>query len=234
MKKYMFMMLMTIQTLIPATIEDRQDHVMLDSFVIKFIDGTSLLNISEIIHYAKNLFRLTKGTTVTEATALCKEYHIAIDHRFEDYADEKGRVGLVWFQGRYHTVKEMCIFEHKNSRNPELAEALWKTLDFFERLSESYVSEIESAKNVMVKLIDQWSHLRNRPNTLLLNWAKIDKPETSGVHATMQSFETFDIFVTDLLLFLKDFMHNCPKSLHAYKEQQKLQQQHKNESIGEN
>jgi hypothetical protein len=238
MKKYILIALLIFQASVPATPEDRdlaapkeRDYVVLDSFVIKFIDGTNLINIAEIIHYAKNLFRLTKGTTPAEATALFKEYNLPIHGRFEDYADKHGRVGLIWFKGNYWSIKDLRAYEMKNPNDPDLPAALIEAQSCFERLSESYVAHIETGKHIMIKLIDQWSHLRSRPNSLLCNWSKIDHTESESIRKNMTTFEIFDTFLADLLLFLKDFMHNCPKSLHAYKEQLK-QQTH--ESAGKN
>ena len=220
MKKYFLFSVLFIQASTICFNEDRHDHVKFDSLVIRLIDGTSLVDVAEIVHYAKNLFRLSKGTTCAEATALFKEYNIPIDHPFEQYANEKGHIGLVWFHGNYHTMKDMRTLEKQYAGSPELAGALWQIIDLFDKLSANYITEIEAGKHIMIKLIDQWSRLRNRPNTLLLNWANIDTPETEGLHVTMATFEIFDTFVNDLMLFLKDFINNCPKSKEAYLKQQ--------------
>lgn len=229
MKKYLLISLLTFS--LAATEEKNGDHIKFDSFVIKFIDGTPFIVISEIIHYAKNLFRLTKGTTAAEAAALYKEFSLPIEEPFEACADDKGRVGLVWFNGNYHTVKDLHAYEKTDKDNPDLRAALTRACFCFEKLSESYVSHIEGAKSIMIKLIDQWCTLRNRPQSKMRDWAKIDRTEADSLYKNMTTFEIFDIFLDDLLLFLKDFMHNCPKSLHAYKEQLK-QQAH--ESNGKN
>ena len=80
MKKYFLILLSFSMTNLSA--EEKHDHVVFDSFIVKFIDGTNLVNIGEIIRYAKNLFRLTKGTTVAEANTLCREYGLPHEHRF--------------------------------------------------------------------------------------------------------------------------------------------------------
>lgn len=226
MKRYILAALMMGQPFL--CVAEKHEPVHFSSFFIKFIDGTDYIDIASIMSFAQHILLIVQGGNVEIIKKLQKEYNLEFPHSLDAYADQKGKVGMIWFKDNYYTLKELRDYEKDHAHDADFKKAIHAAAHHFERFSEDYVTEIESAKGIMVQIIEQWSKLRHKPTTMLLDWSKIDSMERDQLYATMTSFEIFDTFLVDLLLFLKDLVQNCPKSYQKYKEQMK-QQQHGSE-----
>ncbi len=201
---------------------DKHDQpVQFDNFFISFIDGTDFINIKSILEFGQRLVALMRKSPLDYAQRVQKVFKLNMQHPLADHVDAGNRVGLVWFKGAYWGTKELQNYEKNNPHDPELAAALNHACSHFERFSEEYVAEVDAAKGVMIQLITQWSALRNKPDTMLLDWSKVEGLERDSLYSTMTTFEIFDNFLGDLVLFLKDLVRNCPKSYHKYQEQLK-------------
>jgi hypothetical protein len=221
MKRYLLALLILSNTF--TCVAEKHEPVHFSSFFINFIDGTSYIDIGSIFNFAQRILLIVQGGNVETIKKLQKEYNLTFPHALEEYADMKGKVGMIWFKDTYHTLKELRDYEKNNPHDAEFTKALHHAGSHFEKFSEDYVTEIESAKGIMVQIIEQWSKLRHKPNTMLLDWSKVDSVERDALYETMTTFEIFDSFLVDLLLFLKDLVQNCPKSYQKYKEQAKQQ-----------
>lgn len=206
----------------PLTVEAKR--VDLDSRLLKLVDGTEYIGIGEIFNFAGNIIGLLHGTHLKTALQLGKAYDLAFPEPLEDYVDENGKVGMIWFKDRYATMKELAEYEKEFPNDPELADAIERACHHFEKFSEDYVEEIETAKDIMIQIIANWAKLRERSDSMMLDWSKVEGQERDSLYKTMTTFKVFDTFLEDLLLFLKDLVQNCPKSHKNYRESLKKQE----------
>lgn len=222
MKKALFLALLSLG----LTTQIRTDYepIYLNSTILSLVDG-KFINAQEIFRYAKNLLMLrTGGKSVKMAEDLAKAYNFNLPHPLAEYNKRPGRIGLIFYKNEYLTIEELAKLEVAGDDPVELKKALELALTYFDRLSEDYVTQIQVAKDYMVKLIDQWSVLRNTPETLMLNWSKLNCSERESMHTSLTSFKVLNTFLGELLLFLADLMHNCPKSLKKYRDSLKTRE----------
>lgn len=226
MKKYLLALTMILGTTLYATEkQDKHDQpIKFDNFFISFIDGTEFVCIKSILEFGQRIVALMRKTPLEYAEKLQRVFNLDLPEPLDQHIDSSNRVGLVWFKGDYWGMKDLELYEKEHPYDPDLANAVSRACENFERFSEEYVLEIEAAKGVMVQIIEQWSKLRNKPNSMLLGWSQVEGLERDSLYREMTSFAIFDGFLNDLLLFLKDLVRNCPKSYHKYQEQ--LKQQH--------
>lgn len=222
MKRYLLGLLIACQ---PFTCSaEKHEPVHFNSFYINFIDGTPYIDIGSIFGFAQRILLIIQGGSLETIKQVQKEFNLNFPHPLEDYVDAKGKVGMIWFKDNYYSLKELRDYEKTHAHDQDFTQALHYAETHFEKFSEDYVTEIESAKGIMIQIIEQWSKLRHKPSTMLLDWSKIDSFERDALYGTMTTFEVFDTFLVDLLLFLKDLVQNCPKSYQSYKEQMKQKQ----------
>lgn len=222
MKRYLLSLLLLGNSL--PCLAEKHDPVHFSSGFIKFIDGTSYIDIGSIFGFAQHILLILQGGNVEVIRKLQKEFELMFPHPLEEYVNSNNKVGMIWFKDGYYSLKELRDYEKDHEHDEDVVTALHHAGNHFEKFSEDYVTEIESAKGIMVQIIEQWSKLRNKPHTMLLDWSKIDNVDRDKLYDTMTTFEIFDTFLVDLLLFLKDLVQNCPKSYQKYKEQMKQQQ----------
>lgn len=222
MKKYLLACsLIAGVTLYANDAVDKHDQpVYFDNFFISFIDGTNFINIQSILEFGQRLVALMRKSPVDYAEKLHKVFKLNLPHPLARHT-EGSKVGLVWFKDAYWGTKDLRAYEKSNPNDPALKAALTHACSHFERFSEEYVGEIDAAKGIMIQIITQWSELREKPTSMLLDWSKVEGLERDSLYGTMTTFEIFDTFLSDLLLFLKDLVRNCPKSYHKYQEQLK-------------
>lgn len=222
MKKVLFLALITLG----CTQQIRTDYepIYLNSTILSFVDG-KFINAREIFRYAKNLLLLrTGGKSIKIAEELATAYKFALPHPLAEYNKRPGRIGLILYKNEYLTIEELAKLEADGGDPVEIEKSLDLALLYFDKLSEDYVSQIQVAKEYMVKLIDQWSQLRNSPETLLPNWSNLNCSERESMRNSLTSFKIFNTFLGELLLFLADLMHNCPKSLKKYRDSLKTRE----------
>lgn len=194
--------------------------IAMDSSILRFVDAASFIDVQQIFYYAHNLIGERTGYKTLElAEQAITTYQISLEFPLSCNQAESNRIGVVLYKNQYMTIHELAELERSGIADPiELQQALHRALSIFEKFSADYIEEIQVGKAYMVKLIDQWSELRNRPHTPLLEWSKLNHNETASIHKTMTSFSIFDSLLDDLLIFLADLIQNCPKSHKAYRE----------------
>ena len=132
-------------------------------------------------------------------------------------------VGLIPFKNQLKCLKDIVEIENNDTNSldsPDLQKALQKSMNLFAIMSEENLRETKGAatKAMTTELIKTWSNQRNLPNTLLLEWSKVEEgQEQEHFRQIITNFIEFDHFLEDLKIFLKDFMNSCPKSLNNYK-----------------
>lgn len=96
--------------------------------------------------------------------------------------------------------------------------------DFIE-ITQAFVKDIRTAKKLILSLMVEFCERRNRPDSLILSWAKTNGGNEEHVFdQVITSFKVYDIFLSDLTLFLKDLINSCPKARQQYQEWQKKHQ----------
>lgn len=143
---------------------------------------------------------------------------------------QQGRVGAYTFEGRSVAIRDLAAVEKevndilKNNqlsaqergaaekRQKEL-KALLKTIkQDFNKTVSPFLALARGAKSIMVLLITQSCEERNRQKSELLNWAHSSEDEMVAFEKSITSFVLFDEFCTDLVNFLGDLVHSCPKA----------------------
>jgi len=192
----------------------------MDSTLLYFVDSASFIDIQQIFGYANNLIGERTGYKTLElAEQATNAYGIDLPLPLAGNQAAKTRIGIILYQNHYMTIHELAELEHSQQGDPkELQLALNRAVTAFEKFSADYIEEIQVGKAYMVKLIEQWSILRDRRDTPLCEWSNLNHNETASIHQTMTSFHIFDRLLDDLLIFLADLVQNCPKSHKAYRE----------------
>lgn|GEM_PF-5576298 len=89
----------------------------------------------------------------------------------------------------------------------------------FEKKSSKFIEDATLFKKAMVELIQESCNKRGREDSLLLGWAKSEKGhEMEHFSYHVLNFKDFYVFSSDLIGFLSDLMHSCPKAMKQFKE----------------
>jgi len=89
----------------------------------------------------------------------------------------------------------------------------------FEKKASKFIEDATLFKKAMVELIQESCNKRGREDSLLLGWAKSEKGhEMEHFSDHVLSFKDFYLFSSDLIGFLSDLMHSCPKAMKQFKE----------------
>ena len=174
-----------------------EDKIVIKSDVLKIIDGTSFVNIGEIVRFGIQIKTLWKGKKDRSTGNI---------------------IGLIEYEGQFYTVEQLALLEKSPSALNMVAldEALNLAVEHFQSIAEPYLEQAKGTKKYMVALIEQWSKQRNKPDTALLEWSKQDNNEKEAFQENVQSFGNLNDFLEDLILFLTDFISSCPKSNEKY------------------
>lgn len=135
-----------------------------------------------------------------------------IEREFYQKQDEllkshtKNKEALQQLEQEYHTLKK------------ELKEVLSIAKKEFERLTSPFINGVRNTKEHMSVLFKEWSEKRNRPDSIILDWASSEETETSIFNTKITSFKDLDTFSTDLIRFLEDLIHSCPVGWAQFKQ----------------
>jgi len=146
------------------------------------------------------------------------------------------RKGKYLFYGKWHNIESLARIEQdlmtqlKQEKDPKKINSLENQRATLEELlthakadfivqSNEFIESGRGAKNITIILIQEDCQKRNRPDSLLLEWAKTKE----GQEATMfehqiTSFGHYYYFLSDLINFLSDLVHSCPKAETQFKE----------------
>lgn len=100
----------------------------------------------------------------------------------------------------------------------ELRTCLEQAKNEFELKMAPFEKNIRGTKSQIVVLIEESCRKRKSPDSILLQWADIEEgKEIEVVRKQIVTFKAFDQFCTDLVNFLEDIMHSCPKAWTQFK-----------------
>lgn len=192
---------------------DFSQPMTIESHLLEFVDGTALIDIGEIIAYARR---------------------VRVLHHGKKDAETGETRGIIPFGDKFCTLIELRDMEaRKESLSQEEQAALEVSrifvLNRYTEISAPYMETVKGSKEQMVGLIEKWSVMRNRKDSELLNWSKLgEAEELNAFNNNMHSYKTIDQFLTDLTCFLADLVRSCKKSWAHYKEEvrRKAHEQH--------
>jgi hypothetical protein len=184
------------------------ENITLESSVIKLADGT-MINADKIEFIRK--FRRT-----------------LLSFLIGDQLSDNQRKGKYWFGGKWHSIESLSRVEHELMASNRAEDA--QKLSMLEELltlakadfivqSAEFIESGRGAKNVMVVLIQEYCQKRNHLDSPLLEWAKTKEGQESTMFEHhIANFNMYCYFLTDLVTFLADLTHSCPKAEQQFKD----------------
>ena len=182
--------------------------IRLESSVIKLADGT-FINADKIEYTRKYRRKL-------------------LDFILGELQQNNQRKGKYCLFGKCYSVEELARIEQearatRSDKNLKTCTALEEILtrakaDFIVQSSE-FIESGRGAKNIMIVLIQEDCQKRNRLESLLLEWAKTKEGQESTMfERQINSFNDYYHFLSDLVNFLLDLTHSCPKAEAQFKD----------------
>jgi hypothetical protein len=205
MKKIIFIVPLLINILMLYPVEKT---VTLESSVIKIADGTFINadRIEFIRKYIRTLFGFLLGEQLP-------------DHQ---------RKGKYFFDNKWHSVQSLACIEQEISNSCDkkqqamstaLQEVLTRAKADFIVQSAEFIESGRGAKNIMIVLIEEDCQKHGHPDSLLLEWARTKEGQESTMFERhIKTFGNYYHFLTDLVNFLLDLVHSCPKAESQFKE----------------
>lgn len=205
LKRIMFLSSLLINVLVLYSAER---GITLESSVIKLADGT-FINADKV-----EFIRKFRGTLLKFILG--------------DLLPNNQRKGKYSFGGKWHTIESLARIEQEISnltdqKHVEMRLNLQALLthakaDFIVQSNE-FIESGRGAKNIMIVLIQEDCQKRNRNNSLLLEWAQTKEGQESTMfERQVKSFGDYYHFLTDLINFLMDLVHSCPKAEQQFKD----------------
>lgn len=128
-------------------------------------------------------------------------------------------VGAYTLENEKLSIRQLAELEKQNPNDQRLAAILKKAKHDFIESNKHFIKNIEPVKKLIISLMQEFCERRNKQNSIILNWAQAKSgSEPEVFNRSVQNFETFDLFLNDLVLFLKDLVNSCPKAREQYKE----------------
>jgi len=185
-----------------------ETKITLESAVIKMADG-SFINADKIEFISK--FRRTLLSFI-----------------LGDLLPNGQRKGKYFFDGAWHSIESLARVEEvlsgsKDQKDSAKQCALKEVLtyakaDFIIKSSE-FIESGRGSKNIMIVLIQEDCQKRNHPDSLLLEWAKTKEGQESTMFEhQINNFDDYYHFLADLVNFLLDLVHSCPKAHAQFKD----------------
>jgi len=193
-----------------------EKNITLESSVIKVADGT-FIN-ADRIEFIRRFCRTLRAFLLGEQLP------------------NNQRKGKYIFQGKHYSIESLARIEQElyialqqekdvkkraeiEKNLADLGELLTHVKADFIVQSSEFIESGRGAKNITVVLIQEDCQKRNRPDSLLLDWARTKE----GQEATMFehqiiSFGHYYHFLADLIHFLSDLVHSCPKAEAQFKD----------------
>lgn len=185
-------------------------------FTSQVLPETKLLTFTNpTIHLLDGIPYMMDGVAIHNTLSMIKK--AIVIHMGRN--DGKKISGNYQYQGQSYSVHQLAKFEQENPNDPALKDLLVKAKHDFIMLTRPFIKDISTAKQLIMNLIEEFCDRRNRKDSIILSWSNT-KPggEEDAFANSVKSFRDLDLFFTDLILFLKDLVHSCPKACEQYKE----------------
>ena len=208
--------MLVLPLFVVLTVHPLEKYITLESSVIKIADGT-FINADKIEFIRK----------------FCRKLRSFL---FGDQLPNNQRKGKYFFHGKWHSVESLARIEQEltvmlpqeqdNNKKVEIEDCLAALQELLTHAKADFIVQsnefIESgrgAKNITVILIQEDCQKRNIPDSLLLDWAKTKEGQESTMfERQITSFDKYYHFLIDLVNFLSDLVHSCPKAEVQFKD----------------
>jgi hypothetical protein len=118
------------------------------------------------------------------------------------------------FGNTTHSLIECARLETTGALSTAVEPTFSQMLIDFASFSETFIGTISTAKPVLLELIKEFSTKRNRHDTILLAWAECaNGDEQILLEREITSYNKLGSFCIDLIHFLGDLLHSCPKAV---------------------
>ncbi len=144
-------------------------------------------------------------------------------------------VGLYLFQGGLCSVAELAELETLAMKDglvemlAELAAVRETVKQDFDVKVEPFSEAAKGFKSLIFMLIEESCRLRGRHSSFLLTWGKVEDNDRQLFHDKMRSFADLKEFFEDMIHFLADLEHSCPKGRAQYEEMLRLYKEQKHQ-----
>ena len=198
MKKLLFFLPLTIcSTLLCAT----ENKIKLESAVIKLADG-SFIN-ADRVEFMRKLRRTLLSIILGEQLP---------------NGQRKGN-GIQHLAQLEQELESMPKTKENLTKRAQLQALLVQAKENFSFQLGEFVDSGRGAKKILIELIQEDCLKRNRPDSLLLDWAKTKEgSESIMFEEQVKTFSDYYHFCTDLANFLLDLIHSCPKAENQFKD----------------
>ena len=193
-----------------------EKNITLESSVIKIADGTFINadKIEFIRKFRRTLLAFLIGDQLPNNQRKGKYLYFGKWHSIESLARIEQEL-----TASIHQEKDGKIRADLQERFGALRELLTHAKADFIVQSNEFIESGRGAKNIMIVLIQEDCLKRNRPDSLLLDWAKTKEGQESTMFEhQVTSFGHYYHFLTDLVNFLLDLVHSCPKAENQFKD----------------
>lgn len=148
------------------------------------------------------------------------------------------RVGLYLFRNALYSIVELAVIEAAALRDGtleilvELAAVREIVKHDFDVKVEPFLESAKGFKKLIFMLIEESCKLRGRHTSFLLTWGKVEDNDRQLFHDKMRSFAELQEFFEDMMNFLNDLEHSCPKGRAQYEEMLRLYKEQKQQAAG--
>lgn len=132
--------------------------------------------------------------------------------------------GPYWYQGEKYTLAQLVarINSVGLAQSEEIDRSLELAKNAFVAMSEKFKNLFQgSAKQSMIKLIEESCSKRNKMDSMLLRLVRMPGDETKVFTAMVTSLTMLDQLCNDLHIFLDDLVASCPKAQAQFNERLK-------------
>ncbi len=156
-----------------------------------------------------------------------KQIHAGImkvNSKGEPDCSRQGTPSDIVFNGKKRTIQELIALE-KNLNNMSAAErkefkALFQKIKIYFGLCHNIIlADARGAQSMIIKLIEEFCKLYNRPHCLLLKWEEGSEQEM--YENDVVNFSVFYEVTTDLKDFLAVLTKSCPKAFADFRKTNK-------------
>lgn len=225
------LLILTISLLIFSNhVHAKDEGIILDSDMIHFIDGKSFgvnaKTIKLMLQVRREMKRLLLGEQTKSGNL---EGHYLFNeslHSIRSLATIESKYEAHFYQQEESLTHDIGNHQRElanagqqyNELKHQLRALLLKVKQEFEAKLAPFAKSARGAKGQMLVLIAESCGKRHRPDSLLLKWADTaEGDEMKFFQDQIVSFRTLDQFCSDLVNFLEDLMHSCPKAMAEFK-----------------
>jgi len=183
----------------------RSPHLKLESTMLALVDG-NFMNadvVERVYSFKRDILNIMWGDKIGQE-----------------------RVGRYIFQGKKISAHELAAWERDGAEHladrtvkEERDNCLEAMKTEFIKASDKLNSISRGAKPLMGPLIEESCMKRNRMDSVLLLWAHTpEELEEEIFDEKVLTGQEFSRFCIDLLNFIADLLHSCPKARHQFEE----------------